>query len=126
LRARLGDEAVHGVCLVPEHRPEYAYRRIRPVIPSTALVKDEWPCTPRPLWLIATPQPLDERDARPWYAGPLSLLSGPERIESGWWSGQGVARDYYVAQAASGARVWLYRQRGAGSEQGWFLHGVFA
>jgi hypothetical protein len=28
LRARLGEEAVYGVCLIPEHRPEAAWRRV--------------------------------------------------------------------------------------------------
>jgi protein ImuB len=56
----------------------------------------------------------------------LHLLSGPERIESGWWSGQGVARDYYVARADSGARVWIFCERDAEGRRHWCLHGVFA
>ena len=28
------------------------------------------------------------------------LEQGPERIESGWWDGKGVARDYYIARSA--------------------------
>ncbi len=28
LRARLGEKAVYGVCLIPEHRPEAAWRRV--------------------------------------------------------------------------------------------------
>ena len=68
-------------------------------------------------------QPLTVRDARPWHGGPLQLLSGPERIESGWWGGGSVARDYYVARAGNGARLWIYRARDV---SGWFLHGVFA
>jgi protein ImuB len=56
----------------------------------------------------------------------LQVLSGPERIESGWWSGQGIARDYYIACAPTGARLWIYRERVATPQAGWFLHGVFA
>ena len=126
LRARLGEEAVHGVCLVPEHRPECAYARVRPTLPSVIADPGQWPMAPRPLWLLAAPQPLPVRDAAPSYGGPLRLLSGPERIESGWWSGQGVARDYYVACAASGARVWIFCERDADGQRHWCLHGVFA
>ena len=72
---------------------------------------------------MAEPQPLTVRDARPWHGGPLQLLSGPERIESGWWGGGDVARDYYVARAGNGARLWIYRARDVSA---WFLHGVFA
>jgi protein ImuB len=55
---------------------------------------------------------------------------GPERIETAWWRGPTVRRDYYVIETASGARYWIFRRlRGAsggrpGSE--WFLHGTFA
>jgi protein ImuB len=55
---------------------------------------------------------------------------GPERIETAWWRGPTVRRDYYVVETDSGARYWIFRRlRGAsggrpGSE--WFLHGTFA
>ena len=42
--------------------------------------------------------------------------------------GQPALRDYFIAQAASGALVWIYRRRlpvGPG-EPGWFLQGLFA
>jgi protein ImuB len=78
----------------------------------------------RPLWMLASPQPLRERDGVPLYERvPLSLVAGPERIESGWWDGGDVRRDYYVAHARSGLRLWVYRAREPGG--GWWLHGVF-
>jgi protein ImuB len=48
---------------------------------------------------------------------------GPERIETGWWRGEDVRRDYYVVETTRGERFWLFRDLGDGS---WFLHGVFA
>jgi protein ImuB len=126
LRARLGESAVHALCLVPEHRPESAFRRVSPTWPVAPRPLDDVPPTPRPLWLLATPEALTVRATRPWYGGPLALLSGPERIESGWWSGQSIARDYYVARASNGARLWIYRERAAASVGAWYLHGVFA
>ena len=57
----------------------------------------------------------------------LRLLAGPERIESGWWEGKDIRRDYYVAAVDDGARVWAYREAGAdGTAEHWFLHGLFA
>jgi len=81
----------------------------------------------RPVWLLASPQPLPERQLRPLLEGrPLQLLAGPERIETGWWDGDPAARDYFIAQARDGALVWVYRSRLALSEEhGWFLHGRF-
>jgi protein ImuB len=77
----------------------------------------------RPLWLLQAPQPLGRDGNRPWLDGPLALGAGCERIDTGWWDGQPVARDYYVAVTSEGERLWIYRDlRGAG---GWFVHGIF-
>jgi protein ImuB len=74
--------------------------------------------------MLAAPQPLGERDGVPLHGrAPLALIAGPERIESGWWDGGDVRRDYYVAHASSGLRLWVYRSREPGG--GWWLHGVF-
>lgn len=125
LRARLGDGAVHGLRAVAEHRPEAACAtaeiRAGRVMDAEPAVAAALPPT-RPLWLLAEPLPL-AGEARPHHEGPLELESGPERIESGWWDGRDVRRDYYVARTRAGARLWVYRERGAG--RGWFLHGVF-
>ena len=54
------------------------------------------------------------------------LRDGPERIESGWWDGGDVRRDYYVADTPDGATVWIYRDHRYGVDDGeWFLHGLF-
>jgi protein ImuB len=47
---------------------------------------------------------------------------GPERIETGWWRGDDVQRDYYVVTTHLGTRFWLFRRRDDGR---WFLHGCF-
>ena len=86
---------------------------------------------PRPVWLLPQPEPLPERQSRPWFAGqPLQLLSGPERVESGWWDAALAERDYFIAQVPDGALVWIYRARlpltQHAKTSGWFLHGRFA
>ena len=75
------------------------------------------------MWLLAEPRVLEAQRGRPRHHGPLELLAGPERIESGWWDGDDVRRDYYVARDSSGARLWIYREW-AGAKS-WFLHGIF-
>jgi protein ImuB len=118
LRARLGAEAVRGIAVRSEHRPELAGALADVNHKQLQLDFGE-----RPLWLLESPRPLAEVDMRPHYEGPIELLAGPERIESGWWDGGDVARDYFVARMRNEALVWIYRERGGG---GWFLHGLFA
>ena len=82
----------------------------------------------RPAWLLPEPLPLAERGALPLLEGrPLQLVSGPERIEAGWWDGVPAVRDYFIAQAEDGSLVWLYRSRlpAAVDDAGWFLQGRF-
>jgi protein ImuB len=54
----------------------------------------------------------------------LELVSGPERIQSGWWDGADVTRDYYIARTADGAQWWVFRECDASRR--WFVHGCFA
>ena len=146
LRARLGPEAVHGLRAIEDHRPEAASAiqsglQIDPVrnvvnpswegFPGRFVwgkrvrseVDDRAPFGRRPLWLLPKPRLLNERDGLPWRRGPLRLLGEAERIETGWWDGGEVARDYYTAVDSRGARLWVFREREP--PHGWFLHGVF-
>ena len=77
---------------------------------------------PRPVWLLDTPLPLPEPDMQRQQSG-LILEEGPERIESGWWDGNGVARDYYVAHRLRGVKLWVFQER---QSKRWYLHGMFA
>jgi protein ImuB len=136
LRARLGENAVHALALHADHRPERAQgsvqatqgsaraahasaRTSHAVAPSGRNARSTPQVYPvRPLWLFTEPRPLGAEPA----SAELKLLSGPERIESGWWDGNEVGRDYFVGRDAQGAEVWLYRDRGGQ----WFVQGVFA
>jgi protein ImuB len=124
LHARLGDGALRGLRAVPDHRPECASltpKLLDEVGGKTAAAPDL--SSPRPFWLLATPQALREVGSIPHYEGPLTLLAGPERIESGWWDAD-AARDYFIAATPEQAQVWIFRDRKAPT--GWFLHGFFA
>jgi len=137
LRARLGAQAVQGLRVVDEHRPEAAWQVREPVIGSPSgrsasgrhqfasrpAVADSGPDDRRPVWLLSRPRLLEARDGLPRRRGPLRLLGEAERIETGWWDGAEIARDYYTAQDARGARLWVFREREPPHR--WFLHGVF-
>jgi protein ImuB len=122
LRARLGEACVFGIAPVAEHRPECATQRV-PVGAATTTATP-----PRPFWLLARPESLREIAGRPHWRGPLTLLAGPERIESGWWDqdeGVGdVRRDYFIALTADERWAWIFRELKAPG--GWYLHGWFA
>ncbi|MFM7397049.1 MAG: Y-family DNA polymerase [Gammaproteobacteria bacterium] len=117
LRARLGSEAVYGLCLVPEHRPERAFGIAEPDVAPSRRLSQTWCAARRPLWLLREPEVLVDAPQA------LQLLEGPERIETGWWDGRDIARDYYVARDHSGAEIWVYRERLP--PHAWYLHGVF-
>ena len=122
LRARLGRDSVHGLCLVDEHRPEAAWgRAIRRA--GVEDVSRSWG-ERRPLWLLERPLSLVVSAQRPCYEGRLQMQQGPERIETGWWDGQEVARDYYIASNEEGSRLWIYRD--LRKQQSWYLHGIFS
>ncbi len=48
--------------------------------------------------------------------------TGPERLESGWWKGPSVRRDYYRIATDKGGWWWIYRDLNNGQ---WHLHGLF-
>jgi len=114
LQARLGAGTIHGLATQPDHRPEYAWRRVEP---------GEWDPRefrqpgPRPIWLFDPPRKITNQD--------FHLLVGPERIECGWWDGDEAKRDYFIARAdeglIQGSFVWIFREH-----DGWFMHGIFA
>ena len=118
LRARLGPEQVQGLALAAEHRPERAWRHTSPGRTGAAVSFGT-----RPLWLLADPEPLEVRGGRPWRRGPLELAPERERIESGWWDGRDLARDYFVARTAEGQRLWIFRE--LHGRRRWYLHGIF-
>jgi protein ImuB len=129
LRVRLGAKAVYGLQVVEDHRPEAAWKRREPVMTTSAIQRGlrNDPARNgfdrRPPWLLHKPRQLNERDGLPRRRGALRLLGEAERIETGWWDGREIARDYYTALDSHGARLWVFREREAPHR--WFLHGVF-
>lgn len=112
LRTRLGADHLFGVETRDDHRPERAVARCADLVARRRGVAV---LARRPLWLLPEPRRVEPSEFR--------FESGPERIESGWWDGDDVRRDYFVARDPHGARSWLFRERTAPHR--WFLHGLF-
>jgi protein ImuB len=122
-RGRKGDRPI----FVAGHHAERGRHknRDRPQGPAAAL-------PPRPLRLLRRPIPLAVVSIAPdgpplrftWQAREHRVADarGPERIETGWWRGSPIGRDYYRVATAAGVCFWLFRRLRDGK---WFLHGVF-
>jgi protein ImuB len=97
-----------------------------------AVAHDVIDLRPRPLRLFTRPLPLDVTAIAP--DGPplrfkfdgqeqaVAQSWGPERIETGWWRGRSIGRDYFRVETTGGSRYWLFRRLRDGK---WFLHGLF-
>jgi len=129
LQARLGNAAVCSLACRNEHRPELAGRALAygSTAGATSSITDTTITSQRPCWLLPEPLALRQEQGRLYYRSSLRLLSGPERIETGWWSGQEIRRDYYVARNRQGMQLWIFHERCEedGRERSWFLHGIF-
>jgi protein ImuB len=123
LTARLGADRVLRPHPAADHRPEVANRWTS--VHDKPPAAEPMPELDRPFWLLSPPQPLKVRRDQPVYGTPLTLVRGPERIESGWWDEAAAVRDYFVAEDAGAARYWIYRERGAADPR-WYLHGLYA
>lgn len=127
LQARLGHKGVYRLSEQTDHRPEAAWmvceasaepqpagsRRAQRHLPEQAPPGVD--ARLRPLWLLPTPKPLSR--AR------FTLLGEAERIETGWWDGHAVRRDYYLARDEHQGLCWVFHTLdGPGN---WFVHGYF-
>ncbi len=137
LTVRLGRGRLWRPAPRASHVPERSLGQAPPIEVSS------WqaPATPRPLRLLARPQPVlvmapvpDSPPLHFRWQGRLHLVraaSGPERIAAEWWR-DGAApdrlRDYYRIETTDGTRCWLFRAglHGAARPPRWFLHGFFA
>jgi len=136
LAARLGKERISEAFLEPDYAPEYVTRwrscldRERKQ-KSSSLSFSSLPGA-RPLRLLNNPAPIEVVMGIPsghpyrfFYRGEnkeIVRFWGPERIETGWWRGDTILRDYYRVETTAGEHFWIYRCLYTGK---WFLHGIF-
>jgi protein ImuB len=86
----------------------------------------------RPTFLLSSPRlidvPLLSADGLPVrfrWKGQFHVVTrsrGPERIETAWWRGPTVRRDYYIFETDHGGRFWMFRGL---RKRSWFLHGTY-
>jgi protein ImuB len=136
LVGRLGPAAVVRPRLLPSPIPEHSVELVP--VTEQLTVPVHRPATEflpfdRPTALCHPPKPVDVRTLT--LDGPPVAFEcngswrdfahhrGPERIESGWWKGAIVRRDYYWVETTDGRRFWIFRQL---TDRRWFLHGEMA
>lgn len=112
LRSRLKPGEFFPLAVAADHRPERAWTRKKGAAPPANFPE-------RPTWLLEQPRLLGRGRAIP---EGIRLQKGPERIETGWWEGCDIARDYYRARGTQGSELWVFRDRRSGD---WYLHGLF-
>ncbi len=141
LSSRLGRKCLVGAHLQADAQPERACRFVpltgcdpkrrksRPATRTDRLVPGP---SERPLRIQTPPQAVHVVAVAP--DGPPACFHyqncrhrivrhwGPERIETGWWRGRSVRRDYYRVETSTGCRFWLFRRQSDGK---WFLQGSF-
>lgn len=135
--------------LVSSPRPGSAPENSRPPFNRTRSNHDPSPehAMRRPLSLLVRPLPLVV-DPNASYCVPDQRLPdrfrldgivhqvirywGPERIETGWWKGPSVRRDYYRIETDRGLWWWIFRSlvrepRASDTQTSrhWMLHGRF-
>lgn len=117
---KIGEQHVHQLSMANSHEPEKAtvYQSLndRQSKAMSAVVSEPQPdyqLPLRPSFLLLKPEPL---------LMPVSVVHGPERIQTAWWQVNAVARDYFVAKSEQGQWCWVYRE----PNSCWFLHGYFS
>jgi protein ImuB len=134
LAARLGPERVLRPVVAEDHRPEWM-QHWQPAPQPLPKKRARSSPLPQPAFLLPEPLRLAVRDHKPLYQGVLQLLTGPHRVEGGWWhrAGEGadqhtlnVQRDYWVAFSEHAGVLWVYQERLADDQAAWYLQGTFA
>ena len=132
LASRMGREVVTRACLVADPLPELACRFDSALAKERRESVEEQPVfAHRPLRLLRRPAPIQAISLVPvgiqrfHYAGAdyaVVRCQGPERIQTGWWRGDDVQRDYFLVETTHGTHWWIYQRIDDGR---WFLHGCF-
>ncbi|WP_210473278.1 Y-family DNA polymerase [Vibrio crassostreae] len=126
LQAKLGQASIQTPKIQHDPRPEKANQYSIPTL-SKSVSKSKTPSEfeqqttdlsvnqqrLRPSILLPEPETLTEK---------ITLSQGPERIVSGWWDGEKIIRDYFIAHSENGRWLWVFRT----PDKQWFLHGLFS
>lgn len=149
LASRLGHQAVVRPRLVEDHQPEMAFRWVPLAEAGCQPEKDVDGGRANESHLRSSPTLRDGRASAPLRLlprpvpirvialvpdGPPTWLAchgreyaivqarGPQRLETAWWRGPDVRRDYFRVTAETGAQFWIFHATNDGR---WYLHGMF-
>ncbi len=155
LTNRLGADNISRLEPRASHMPEFAQSETPlldtrpgndPLKTGAALMGEYHPATPRPIHLLAQPEPIQVMAPVPDHPPVLfrwrrqhhtvRRAHGPERIGPEWWreaAYQGSdnstrhIRDYYCLEDEVGGRYWVFREGTYRPDRPprWFLHGLF-
>ena len=123
LTARIGEKFLKKPRYIDHHCPEYSAlegKTDEPPIKKAPKILQNL----RPIWLFSEPKKLNRYNHQLYHNQKISLISGPERIESSWWEQNENQRDYYIAEEGCGVRLWVFQDRTKPGE--WFVHGIFS
>jgi protein ImuB len=131
LSVRLGEANVTFAQPCEDHRPECMQKWLPARLPGAAAAVKPVADALYPPWLLREPLRLQVKADKPWYQGPLQLLTRARRLEAAWWDTQvtePALRDYFIARSDSAGLLWVYRERLAEDQDRaqWFLHGLYA
>lgn len=135
LSVRLGESNVTLPQSRQDHRPEcmqeWVPARSAGVPSATQPTNTATTHSLLPPWLLRAPLRLQVKADKPWYQGPLQLLTRARRLEGAWWDTslpEPVVRDYFIARSEAVGLLWIYRERFPAEQERaqWFLHGIYA
>jgi len=109
LQAKLGEDAVSGIRLLEDDRPELAFEYCPPLLAHQVISHTPY----RPVFILPHPRLLFDK---------VTLHSTAERITTGWWDNFFMQRDYFIARDKYGAWLWVFKT----PDKKWFLHGWFS
>jgi protein ImuB len=118
LQARLEHNQLFRLTSNADARPDHAWQALQAEQVYPANNRHRLTCqNDRPLWLLTQAIPCAE---------PEHIISGPERISSGWWQhGDQQQRDYYQVieqQKNTRQHLWVFRD----ARKQWFIQGYFS
>ena len=116
--AKVGEKALFTLLTKNEHIPEKAGSITK--FDMEQFFEQQTTENTRPLWLLKTPNPIKFLNGKLYFKSPITILSGPERINDNWWENN-QQLDYYIARDEEGTNYWIYK-----SGVKWFIHGIFS
>lgn len=116
--AKVGEKALFTLLTKNEHIPEKAGSITK--FDMKQFFEQQTTENTRPLWLLKTPNPIKFLNGKLYFKSPITILSGPERINDNWWENN-QQLDYYIARDEEGTNYWIYK-----SGVKWFIHGIFS